>query len=265
MTGKLRLLMQNPLALFNILQIIIAGVCILIPVVLRLSDMEEFYPGYFNPAALPVVQNYKTQVSASTAIVNCHDKPSTSISVNRCDNGVPISSFTRIEKDRLGFRLSLSDYVYSARSYFFGMLYCMAALMFLFNGVIYFNMQRSLFLNPVGHWYNIFIGLFLFGVLFCPHCDYPVLHNVFTFLFFAGNLAAMAFAYNPRETPVYKVIRIAMVVLILLVLGVALLKVLSVLWAEWVSLTTIAIHLIMVMLSAEDKRKVHTHAAAPIN
>jgi hypothetical protein len=60
------------------------------------------------------------------------------------DCGYDPSTTSKICKDKWGFRLSLSDYVYSSNSYIFGMLYTMAAMLFIFNGAVYFKSQKRL-------------------------------------------------------------------------------------------------------------------------
>src|ERR1700761_4886682 len=101
-TQTLKTKLRDPLATFKGLERTIAAVCILIPVILRLTDTNN------NPL--------------------CHDHS--------------------------GFRFSISDYVYMPAAYMFGMMLCIAAMLFIFNGAVYFRNEEphKLNLNPNGKW-----------------------------------------------------------------------------------------------------------------
>jgi hypothetical membrane protein len=209
---------KDPLRSFRTLQVIIAAVCILIPLTLKLLDHDEFYPKYFTTAPLSIPD----------------------------DRIVP----AKIHRDRFGFRDSVSDYVNGSRSYVFGILYAMASFLFIFNGVVYLRSRKDLQLHLNGHWFNVYIGLSLLGVALFPDGVNHYLHLAFSVLFFLGNILALIFIVNPGETPGSKILRIAMAVAVLLSLAIWKCNWISLLWAEWFSLVMIAIHLILVTIAA---------------
>jgi len=259
--NKIGSFIKQPRPSFIMLQVIIAIVCLTIPLVLRFTDVDEFYPPKINPAAISSIQKCTTTVKIDSGISECCGRKEKKVpQLIICNSGITIIAVENIWKDGWGFRFSLSDYAHSSRSYLFGLLYCLAAVLFLLNGVVYVKSKRTLALDNKGEWYNLAIGLSLLGVVASPQCSLPLLHNIFTGLFFAGNLYALLFARSPGEPGYYKTIRISMAVLIIIAIALALILALlpgddkfTVLYAEWISLIFIGIHLIMTILSTSKK------------
>jgi len=263
-SDKIGSYVREPLPSFKMLQLIIAIVCMTIPLVLRWTDKDKFYPPDINPTSISNIQNCTTTVRIDSAPRSCCGKEVLVPHLKICESGASIIALEEVWKDGCGFRFSISNYARSSRSYLFGLLYCLAAVLFLLNGVVYYKNKNedkeSLNLDKRGHWYNLAIGLSLLGVVFSPQCELPIPHNIFTGLFFAGNLYALFFASNPNESRVYKIIRKVMAVLILIAVAIAVILIyipgddkFTVLYAEWISLTFIGIHLIMTILATNKK------------
>ena len=208
--------LQDPFKTFRLYEILIAVICILVPAILRLCDTDRVYP--------EKVKSIYT------------DSVKTSLPMMAQD------SIRLIPKDRFGFRLSISDYVYSSNSYVFGMLLCMAAMLFIFNGAVYFRSEHPLRLNSRGKWYNVILGLSLFGVICFPHRDLTRLHYIFASLFFFGNALVIGLYHHKRNRLISITMSVLTVVFLLLSIS---LKPLTLLWGEWLSLTVIAVHFML--------------------
>ncbi len=149
-SNNIRKRLEDPLKMFKVYERIIAVVCICLPAVLRLYEKDTWYPQRVQVLKLDEINN--------SAYAAARD------------------SIRLIPKDHLGFRTTISDYVYSSNSFLFGMLLCIAAMLFVFNGAVYFKSQRSLRLSKKGKWYNIVLGISLLGVICTPHRDWVYLH-----------------------------------------------------------------------------------------
>lgn len=139
------------------------------------------------------------------------------------------------------FRPSISQYVYMPHSYVFGMLLSIAAMLFIFNGAVYFKNVNALNISIHGQWYNVVLGLSLIGVICFPCNEYPIPHYTFAIIFFVGNALVTGIFYKDQ----YKVFSIILAVLTVIALPFALLGYISILAGEWISLTVIAIHFIL--------------------
>ncbi|MEO6488313.1 MAG: hypothetical protein ABIO04_00115 [Ferruginibacter sp.] len=130
-------ILEDPLKTFKVYEILIAAVCIFIPLILRFYDNDKVYPVKVNflrsGIIIDSVQNIKRSSSSISGTIQI------------------------IDKDRWHFRTSISDYAYSTNSYLFGMLLCIAAMLFIFNGAVYFKSQRSVNVNKQGKWYIVFL------------------------------------------------------------------------------------------------------------
>ncbi|MES1214946.1 MAG: hypothetical protein ABUT20_05480 [Bacteroidota bacterium] len=212
---KVKRRLEDPFKTFKAYERIIAAVCISIPLILRIYDKDIFYP-------------VKVKLVASDNLTDA----------------VP-----KIEKDWLGFRLSISDYAYSLNSYLFGMLLCIAAMLFIFNGAVYFKSQRSLSLNSKGKWYNVILGISLLGVICCPHRDWQILHYIFAAIFFFGNAIVTIVFHNKDDKKKSITMGILTVIFLLLAFLDDHFKLIgghfTIFWGEWFSLTVIGIHLIL--------------------
>jgi hypothetical protein len=191
---KIKAGLNNDLKTFVAFQIIIALVCILIPVLLRFAD-----------------KSYK------------------------------------------GFRSSISDYARMPNSYVYGMLLCMAAMLFIYNGAVYFQRTKKGLqgINQHGKWYNVVLGVSLLLVIIFPTDKYETVHYVFSIIFFGGNAAVTAIFYCRK----YRSIRILLAILTVVSFALFFAKILipTIFWAEWLSLTVVSIHFILEAKTASDE------------
>jgi hypothetical protein len=144
----------------------------------------------------------------------------------------------------IGFRTSISDYVYMWHSYVFGMLLSIAAMLFVFNGAVYFRVEgekSELNLSKYGKWYNIILGLSLLMVVCLPWREYTVPHFTFATIFFFGNAVVTGLFHQKRNQALSITLAVLTVVaLIIYILGPF--PGFSLLAAEWISLTVVGIH-----------------------
>ena len=211
---RVRSSVTNPFASFRIYEIIIAIVCISIPLLLMTFDTDTYYPKRVSPI---MVEEIKSNMASDT-------------------------TFIIIPKDRLGFRYSISDYVYSSNSYLFGMLLCIGAMLFIFNGAVYYKSQHTLQLSRKGKWYNVILGVSLLGIICTSHRDAELLHYIFAILFFFGNAVVIGLFYNKNDKK--KSIFMSLLTILFLSLSIFIDSI-TLLWSEWLSLTVIGIHLIL--------------------
>ncbi len=139
------------------------------------------------------------------------------------------------------FRSSISMYVYMNESYVFGMLLSIAAMLFIFNGAIYFKSEQYMHISWHGQWYNVVLGLSLLGVICFPCKEYPIPHYTFAIVFFLGNALVTAFFYKDND----KTLSIILAILTIASMPFAFFGVISLLVAEWISLVVISIHFIL--------------------
>jgi len=155
---------------------------------------------------------------------------------------VAIPALLRLaDKGNTGFRESLSDYVYMSDSYIYGMLLCMAAMLFVFNGAVYFRNSSVLGLQRAGSWYNVILGVSLLGIILFPDHQYVIVHYFFAGVFFLGNAVVIGLFHNARD----RVISIVLAVVTVVAIALHYIGVWSLLVGEWVSLAVIAAHFIM--------------------
>ncbi|MFT3703543.1 MAG: hypothetical protein QM802_14365 [Agriterribacter sp.] len=265
----------QPLGGFRLLQIFLAAVCMGIPVFFRCSDKDVYYPvtKLDSVATTVTIRNHADpseswkdipkELLETNDSSNCKHKKKNGIDTSDyCGYQTGKVTLLAVCKDRCGFRTSLSDYVYSTNSNIFGLFYCIAAMIFIFNGFVYVNIAKLLRVNRYGPYYNIIIGFSLLMVVVSRPHECPWAHYIFTGLFFAGNIAVMAFLPVPHERRQSKILRRVIAVLIVAVIGLAIWRNwFSVLYAEWISLIIIAIHLIIEAKSAKldgDFRNMNT-------
>ena len=136
------------------------------------------------------------------------------------------------------FRYSISKYAYMTNSYIYGMLLCMAAMLFIFNGAIYFKSEVHLLLDKNGKWYNVGLGVSLIGVILFPPLKYHLIHLIFGTIFFIGNAFVIGF-FQKKNRIVGITLAVLTVVAFILSLATCLF---TLLWAEWISLATIGTH-----------------------
>lgn len=150
--------------------------------------------------------------------------------------------------DDFCWRDSISNYVYMENSYVFGLLLTMAAMLFIFNGALYFNSPEyiSLETRKRNKWYNIILGVSLILVVVFPHEEYKVSHYIAAGTFFLGSSFFIAFDCYKRDKRIN---------LFFAILSIASLFFYFIKWkfnlkidwytlfvAEWISLAVISIH-----------------------
>jgi len=252
LTDKITSHIKDPLKSFRSLQIIIAIICMTIPIVLRIFDKDDYYIQKVQLMSSGLMQGFLSTKQIDSLNKIFYTQIASQIKLKHCDSTIQIDGLAKICKDGWGFRLSVSDYAYSSKSYLFGMLYCMAAMLYIYNGLVYLKQRNTLNVQKKGHWYNVIIGLCLIGVILNPQSNHAFLHNLFSILFFIGNVCVMLFFPKEHETAAFKVTRIAMALItIVALLGALVLCLYTILWAEWISLTIIASYLIMVATSTK--------------
>ena len=136
------------------------------------------------------------------------------------------------------FRPSISQYVYMTDSYVFGMLLSVAAMLFIFNGAVYFKNNQYMHITEHGQWYNVILGLSLIGVICFPCEEYPIIHYIFAIIFFLGNALVTGIFYKDKD----KALSIILAILTVASLPFAFIGVISLLVAEWISLIVISVH-----------------------
>jgi hypothetical protein len=152
-----------------------------------------------------------------------------------------IPVFLRLADNANLFRSSISNYVYMVHSYIFGMLLCMAAMLFIFNASVYYREQDRYGLNKHGKWYNIVLGVSLLGVILFPHLQYAAIHYTFAGIFFIGNAAVMAFFHKKKD----RVVSIILSILVVTAIALHYLGFVTLLVGEWLSLAAIGTHFIL--------------------
>ncbi len=252
-TRSIRSHIEDPLKSFKGLQVIIASICIAIPAIFWGFDRDEFYPAKENFRGLASISGCPSGIKIDTTKIEYHGQVVSEFIVKNSCTKRTIFTYIKIKKNGWGFRYSLSEYAYGSKSYLFGLLYCMAAMLFIYNGFVYQKRRRELRIQKKGHWTNIFTGLCLIGVVFYPESANKTWHYIFSIGFFVGNIIAMLFP-KENETNTFKTTRRIMALVIALALIVHLVfNWYSLLWAEWISLAMIASYLIMAAASAEHR------------
>ncbi|WP_318309268.1 DUF7103 family protein [Flagellimonas crocea] len=154
-----------------------------------------------------------------------------------------IPVFLRIADDGAPFRPSISDYVLMERGHVFGMVLTIAAMLFIYNGVIQITLNSGYSLLSGNFWkshgYNIFLGFLLFGVLLFPLNVCPKTHYALAILFFVGSSFSIAFFGKDSD----RIIRYIIAVLSIIALVVHIIdkNLINLFWAEWLALFVIGI------------------------
>jgi hypothetical protein len=141
------------------------------------------------------------------------------------------------------FRRSISNYVYMSHNYMFGMLLCIAAMLFIFNGAVYYKNtpdSDKIKISKHGQWYNVVLGVALILTICFPHEEYRWPHIIFAGMFFLGNALAIGIFYKDKD----KIASISLATLTVLALLLGITNVIPLLAAEWLSLCVIAMHFI---------------------
>jgi hypothetical membrane protein len=245
----------DPLQSFRSLQRIIALVCITIPLWLWIFDKDEYYPQRVTLMSSVELKDYLLQEEVDSIDRLFRSMLNSQIKLKYFDSTIEINGLAKIPKDNLDFRLSISDYAYSSNGYLFGLLYMMAAMLYIYNGVVHMKRKETLDVQQTGQWWNLLIGVFLIGVVINPQSSNPFLHNLFSILFFLGNICVMLFIPKQHESKRFKKTRIIMgSVCVLVLLGLlAGWNWYTVLRAEWIALFIIALYLFRMSGSVHEK------------
>lgn len=125
---------------------------------------------------------------------------------------------------------SISAYVYEC-PILFTFLLTLAGTMFFDSG--YVNRLR---------YFNMILGVSLFGVAFTPHLDYPVLHYSFATIFFLGS-AINVWYFTKSEHKPYTFV--GFLIIIIGLIGHFVFGFYSLLYAEWIGLLPICLNNIL--------------------
>jgi len=147
------------------------------------------------------------------------------------------------------FRPSISNYVYMDYSYVFGMLLCIAAMLFIFNGAVYYKSEQHMHISWHGQWYNVVLGLSLLGVICFPHEEFHIPHYIFAGIFFLGNAVVTGTFYKDKD----KKKSIIMAILTVATLPLAFTNVITLLTAEWISLFVIGVHFVLSSIGMDQQ------------
>ena len=140
-------------------------------------------------------------------------------------------------------RDSISDYAYMRHSFYYGMVVTIAGMMFLTNGILYFDrasVDKSIYSLQYGRWYNVILGVSLFGVILFPYKEYYWLHFTAATIFFIGSSLSIAIFSEKKHRTIS--LAIAGLSILSFVIHFTEFIPLSLLWAEWIALSVIAIH-----------------------
>lgn len=146
------------------------------------------------------------------------------------------------------WRPSISNYVYMDNSYVFGLLLTMAAMLFIFNGALYFGSSEYKGLKGKANnkWYNIILGISLLFVILFPHEEYKYPHYIAAGVFFLGSSLAIALdcrKKNRKWNLFFAILSIVSLVFYFVNYCFDLnINWYTLLVAEWISLTVISIH-----------------------
>jgi hypothetical protein len=120
---------------------------------------------------------------------------------------------------------SISEYVTIKDSFIFGLLLMMAVMLFITNGLVYWNEQTK-GIQPGVRWRwraygNVYLGLALAGVLLVPCTGAEKVHLTFAALFFIGcGLATVLRARSRTQHSVLDFFSVSVMAFAFLVLGI---------------------------------------------
>ena len=170
-------------------------------------------------------------------------------------NLIPLLLWLTDGKTAHSFRPSISNYVYMQHSYVFGLLLCMAAMLFIFNGAVYYKSEQHMHISWHGQWYNVVLGVSLLGVICFPHIEYPIPHFIFAGIFFFGNAIVTGIFYKDKD----KKKSILLAILTVAALPLALTHIISLLVAEWISLFVIGVHFVLSTIGMDQPVNINEH------
>ncbi|RYE56595.1 MAG: hypothetical protein EOP48_07640 [Sphingobacteriales bacterium] len=203
----------DPLKSFKIVQRTIALICLLIPLLLWIGDTDKHYPPETKPAP-----------------VKC-----------KCVQVADTLAKEEIKRDRLGFRLSISDYAYGRKSHVFALLYTIAAMMYIFNWAVYYRSEGKLRVNTAAKHFNLLTGLCLMGVVCAPERSYCYLHYGFAIGFFLFNGLNIGYSKNTKQRSLRW---FSVIVMFSFFFIPSVNSNVTYLWAEWLALLLIVYYLL---------------------
>jgi hypothetical protein len=163
---------------------------------------------------------------------------------------IPLILWLADTKDFPKFLDSISAYVRMTDSYIFGMLLCMAAMLFIFNGAVYYKNEPYMHISRHGQWYNVVLGVSLMGVILFPYDGSAWLfHYFFAIVFFLGNAVVTGIFYKDKD----KKKSIALAVLTVISMPLHFMGIISLFVAEWISLSVIGIHFILSTVKLDEQ------------
>jgi hypothetical membrane protein len=238
-------------------------ICVMLPVIFRACDDERYTPSKSELDNYQVLKNTHRTIRIDTVREkNCGVESDFFIVRNSATNDALLRT-KEITKDRLGFRFSISDYALILKSYLFGMLYCLAATMFIYTGAIKLSMIEFARSRATMHgvlstriaWLNIATGVSLLLVILFPVGSNNCFHFVFSIAFFVLNIVTIIYSIKDKQYQNIRLIGGILAGVATITIVLALLCVYNVLYGEWFSLIAISIFLLLVTLQAKKTYK----------
>jgi len=133
-----------------------------------------------------------------------------------------------------------------------------AAFMFIVNGVMRREIVNRVTKNA--SWYNIYLGVFLLGVIIFNHEDFSIAHNICAILFFVGNfiiiLTVRTKRFDKTGELLFDGILVSIAILSAILFGF---RIINLFILEWISFAMITAH--YYILSKGAARKVSSGRA----
>ena len=135
-------------------------------------------------------------------------------------------------------RTSISDYAYSEYNFFYIFFITMIGSIFFYDGYLYKK-----------RYYNIILGISLWGISITPYKQYEILHFIFSFIFFIGSVFFILLKIKSK----YIYIRIFLsVILLLSILLYKPLNLITLFWAECIGILPILLNYILELISLKE-------------
>ena len=135
-------------------------------------------------------------------------------------------------------RTSISDYAYSEYNFFYIFFITMIGSIFFYDGYLYKK-----------RYYNIILGVSLWGISLTPYKQYEILHFIFSFIFFIGSVFFILLKIKSK----YIYIRIFLsVILLLSILLYKPFNLITLFWAECIGILPILLNYILELISLKE-------------
>lgn len=132
---------------------------------------------------------------------------------------------------------SISEYAYNTPMVFCWLLTLSGAL-FVYDGYV----EKT-------RWYNLYVGVALFGVVLFPHLDFKIIHYLFAGVFFLGSLFNMVYFSSNKQRFLKS---LTAFIVIFGMSGHFIFDWYSLFWAEWFGMIPISIHYILELTGKID-------------